>query len=176
MRVDQVGGIELVAAVVALVASCFGVSADRAGALDVAVGQRVARRGGERPERRLLDEVAVLVERPEQVARDVGVVLRGRAREAVVGDAEIAEIVARELVVAVGDLTRRDAFAVGRDHHRRPMLVRPAHHQNVVALQAVVAREDVRRNREPDDVAQVALPRRIRPGWGDEDLALLRVL
>ena len=38
-RVDEVGGVELVAAVVALVAAGLAVAADRAGALDVAVGQ-----------------------------------------------------------------------------------------------------------------------------------------
>ena len=42
-RVDQVDGVELVAAVVALVAAGAVVAADRAGALDVAVGQGAAR-------------------------------------------------------------------------------------------------------------------------------------
>ena len=46
-RVDQVGGVELVAAVVALVAAGAVVPADRAGALDVAVGQGAARSTGE---------------------------------------------------------------------------------------------------------------------------------
>ena len=41
-RVDQVDGIELVAAVVALVAARLREAADRARALDVAVGQRAA--------------------------------------------------------------------------------------------------------------------------------------
>ena len=68
-RVDQVGRVELVAAVVALVAARLRVAADRARALDVAVGERVARRGGERDEHLALDDRAVLVERPEQVLR-----------------------------------------------------------------------------------------------------------
>ena len=42
-RVDQVDRVELVAAVVALVAARAVVAADRAGALDVAVGQGAAR-------------------------------------------------------------------------------------------------------------------------------------
>ena len=174
--IDQVGGVELVAAVVALISSGLGEPADRARAFDVAVRQCVARRGGERAERGLLDEAAVLVERAEDVSRDRGVILRGRAREAVVADAEVAQVLAGELVVPLGDLTRRDAFSVRRDHHRRAVLVRATHHQHVVALQPVVAREDVRRDREPDDVAQVTLPRRIRPGGRHQDLARLLLL
>ena len=176
VRIDQIGRVELVPAVVALVPASLRVAADRARPFDVPVGQRVAGRGGERPERRLLDEMAVLVQRTKDVARDVRVVAGRRTREAVVADAEVAQVIAGQLVVTLRDLTRRDAFPVGRVHHRRPMLVGAAHHQDVVALQAVVAREDVGGNREPDDVAQVTPPRRIRPGGGDQDLALLRVL
>ena len=60
-RVDQVGRVELVAAVVALVAARVAVPADRAGALDVAVRQGAAGRRRDRAERRLLDHVAVAV-------------------------------------------------------------------------------------------------------------------
>ncbi len=48
-RRDEVDGVELVAAVVALVAAGVRVAADRARALDVAVGQRPARRGENAP-------------------------------------------------------------------------------------------------------------------------------
>ena len=169
-RVDQVDRVELVAAVVALVAARLREAADRAGPLDVAVGQRAAGLGGERAERRLLDEIALVVERLEDVLRDAVVVARRRAREAVVRDAEIAQVDADELVVAVGELTRRDAAPVGGDHHRRAVLVRPAHHQDVVALQPVVAREHVRRHGEAGHVADVARPTRVGPGRRDEDL------
>src|ERR671922_2964713 len=94
MRLDQVGRIELVPAVVALVAARLGIAADRTRSLDVPVRQRVAGRGGERAERRLLDEAAVLVERPEDVARDACMIVRRRAREAVVADAEVAQVLA----------------------------------------------------------------------------------
>jgi len=70
----------------------------------------------------------VLVKRPEDVSRDTRVVLSGGARETVVGDSEIPQILANEPVVALGDLMRRDAFPVRRDHHRRAVLVGPAHH------------------------------------------------
>ena len=69
-RVDQIGRIELVAAVVALVAPRTFEAADRARALDVAVGQRMAGRGGERAERLALDDEALLVQRPEDILGD----------------------------------------------------------------------------------------------------------
>ena len=169
-RVDQVDGIELVAAVVALVAARLREAADRARPLDVAVGQRAARRGGERAERRLLDEVALVVERAEDVLRDPVVVPRRRPREVVVRDPEVAEVLADERVVAVGELTRRDAAPVGGHHHRRSVLVRPADHQDVVALEPVIAREHVRRHGEARHVADVARPTRVRPRGRDEDL------
>ena len=58
-RVDQVGRVELVAAVVALVAAGLAVAADRAGALDVAVGQGAPGRRRDRALGGLLDHVAV---------------------------------------------------------------------------------------------------------------------
>ena len=98
------------------------------------------------------------------------VVARRRAREAVVRDAEVAQVLADERVVAVGELTRRHALPVGGDHHRRAVLVRPADHQDVVALQPVVAREHVRRHGEARHVADVARAARVRPRGRDEDL------
>ena len=85
-RIDQVGRVELVAAVVALVAARLGKAADRAGALDVAVRERVPGRRRERDEHLPLDDRAVLVQRPEQILGDPLVVERRRAREQVVGE------------------------------------------------------------------------------------------
>src|SRR6266511_3712820 len=51
-----------------------------------------------------------------------------RTCEAVVTDSKIAKILAGELVVSLRDLTRRDALSIGRDHHRRSVLVRSARH------------------------------------------------
>ena len=94
-RVDQLVGVELVAAVVALVAARLGEAADRAGALDVAVGQRAARRRADRPAGRLLDHVAVGVHLAEHLLHDGVVVARRRAGEEVVGQAEVGEVLAR---------------------------------------------------------------------------------
>src|SRR4029079_2169214 len=69
-RIDQVGRVELVAAVVALVAAGLPVPADRARSLDVPVGERVPGRRRERDELRALDDRALLVQRPEEILRD----------------------------------------------------------------------------------------------------------
>ena len=172
VRLDEVGRIELVTAVVALIAAGFRVAADRTRSFDVAIGKRVPRRRRERAERGLLDQAAVLVEGAEHVGRDASVILRGGAREVVVGDAKVPQVLTRELVVTLCDLTRRHALAIGRNHHRRAVLVRPTHHQDVVALQAVVPREDVRRDCEPHHMSQMSPPGRVWPGWGHQDFLL----
>ena len=107
-RIDQLGRVELVAAVVALVAACLRVTADRARSLDVAVRERVAGGRRERDELGLFDDRSMLVERLEEVLRDPRVVRRRRAGEAVVGEPEPAEVLAVRPVVEVGDLTRSD--------------------------------------------------------------------
>ncbi len=169
-RIDQVGGIELVAAVVALVAARALEAADRARALDVAIGKRVPGRGGERPERLLLDDVALAMERAKEILGDA-VVVGGRGpREEVVREPEVAKIVADELAEPLGSLMRRLAGGVRRDHDRRPVLVRAAHHEDVVAAHAVIAGERVRRNPEARHVADVAEAARIRPRDRNQNL------
>ena len=50
------------------------------------------------------------------------------------------------LVVEVGDLAVALSLTVGRHHHRRAMLVGPAHREDVVPFQAVIARVHVERH------------------------------
>ena len=161
-RIDQVGRVELIAAVVALVAARLGIAADRARALDVAVGERVPGRRGERDELGPFDDRAVLVERLEEVLCDARVIRRRRAREAVVGEPKPAEVLTVRLVVEVGYLTVGLPFRVCGHHHRRPVLVGATHGQHVVALEPVVAREHVERYVRRR-VTQVPEARRIGP-------------
>ena len=77
------------------------VPADRADTLDVAVRQGAARRGRDRAKRRLLDEVAVLVEAGEHLLHDsVAVASRGAGVE-VIGESEPDEVLHDQPVVAV---------------------------------------------------------------------------
>ena len=69
--------------------------------------------------RRLLQDVAVVEDPPEQLLRDGVVVARGRPREQVVGQAQALQVLGDDPVVAVGELPRADAFAVGLDEDRR---------------------------------------------------------
>ena len=92
--VDEVRRIELIPAVVALVSTRLRVSADRTGSFDVPIGKRVPRCRRKRAESRLPDQAVVLEERAEDVASDARVIRRGGAREAVVRNAEIPEILA----------------------------------------------------------------------------------
>ena len=103
-RVPQVGRVELVAAVVALVAARTRVAADGAGALDVAVGQGAPGRRADRTEGGLLDEVAVVVDAGEHLLHHCGVVARGGAGVEVVGDPERGEVLRDHPVVLVGEL------------------------------------------------------------------------
>ena len=170
VRLDEVGGVELVAAVVALVAPGLAVAADRAGSLDVAVRQGAAGRRADRAARRLLDHVAVAPVAGEQLLRDGVVVERRRAGEEVVGQAEVREVLGDDAVVAVGQLARADALPVGLDEDRRPVLVGPADHEHVVAGHPHVPAEHVGRHAEPGHVADVARPVGVRPGDGGQDM------
>ena len=118
---------------------------------------------------RLLDDVALLVERPKEVLHDAVVIRGGRAREQVVGEAQIAQVLPDELAVVVGGLTRRPSFGVGGDHHRRAVLVGAADHQDVVAPKPVIPGDDVGGHPEPGHMAQMPRATRVGPRDGDEN-------
>jgi len=73
-------------------------------------------------------------------------------------------------VVPVGELLRRDALLLGSDQDGRPVLVGARHHQHLVARHPLVAAEDVGRNAEAGDVADVPRTAGIRPGHRGEDV------
>ncbi len=169
--VDELVGVELVAAVVALVAAGLGEGADRAGALDVAVGQGAPGRRADRTARRLLDHVAVGVDLAEHLLDDGVVVARRRAGEQVVGQAEVGEVLGDDRVVLVDELLWRQALLVGEDEDRGAVLVRARDHQHVVAGHPHVPAEDVGGHTETGHVADVARAVGVRPGDGRQDFA-----
>ena len=155
MRVDELGGVHLVAAVVALVAARPLGPADRAGALNVAVGQGAAGRGGDGGAGDLLDHVAVVAHGREHVLDDTVVVAGGRAGEEVVGQPEGHQILDDEPVVLVGQLASAHAGGVCCDQDRRAVLVGAGHHENVVPGHAHVPGEDIGGDTESRDVANM---------------------
>ena len=118
----------------------------------------------------MLDDVALAMERAEEILGDA-VVVGGRGpREEVVREPEVAKIVADELAEPLGSLMRRLAGGVRRHHDRSPVLVRAAHHEDVVAAHAVIPGERVRRNTEARHVTDVAEAARIRPRDRNQNL------
>src|ERR671931_160183 len=87
-RLDQVRRIELVPAVVALITTGVRVSADRARALDVTVRQRMTGRRRECTQGLALEDIALLVQRAEEVLRDAVRIDGRRPREKVVRQPE----------------------------------------------------------------------------------------
>ena len=171
LRVDQVGWVELVAAVVALVAARAGVAADRAGALDVAVGQGAAGGRRDRAERDLGEDVAVGQQPGEDLLGDRVVVERGGPGEQVVGHAQAGQVVDDDPVVAVGQLPGGDALGVGLHLDRRAVLVGAADHQHPVARHPLVPAEHVAGQPEAGDVPDVTGAVRVRPGRSRQDVA-----
>ena len=82
---------------------------------------------------------------------------------------EVAPVAEELLVVAVGDLLRRDALLLGADGDRRAVLVAARDHQDVVAAQALEAGEDVGRQVHAGQVADVQRAVGVRPGRADEE-------
>ena len=161
--VDELVRVELVAAGVALVATrTFGM-ANRALALDVAVGQGTA---GGRANRHLLGalvDVAVLQALLEHLLHHVLVVTGGGAGEQVVAQAEVAQILGDHAVVTVGQFLGSETFLLRLDENRGAVLVGAGHHQHVVALHTLISGVDVRGHAETGDMPDVTGAVRVRP-------------
>ena len=168
-RVDELVWIELVAAVVALIPARARKSADRAGPLDVPVGERTSRGFLERSHRGLLDEVALVVQRLEDVLDDDAMVVRRRPSKEVVREPERSQVFADDAAVLVDGFLRCKALGVGLDEVRSSVLVRAAHHEHVVAHKAVIAGEHIGRHAEAGDMPEMTRTVRVRPCHRDEN-------
>ena len=108
-RVDQLVAIQLVAAGVALVAARTVGVADRAFALDVAVGQRAPGGGADRHLLGALIDVSVLQALLEQLLHHLLVVAGGGAGEQVVAQAQVAQVLGNHAIVPVSPVPGRSA-------------------------------------------------------------------
>ncbi len=166
---DQVGGVEQPAAVVALVTARRGEAAVRAGPLHIAVGQEapVVDRI-DHPVGALLDQAAILQHFGEMLGQAV-VLRRGRAAEPVprqaVGAAHV--VLQGVLLVAIGGhvLPRRGGGQLGR----RAVLVGGADVEHLVPARPLEAGEHVGRQHRARQVAQVLDAVDVGQGRGDED-------
>src|SRR5699024_3255536 len=105
-RGEQVDRVELIATVVALVAAGSVVTADGAGALDVAVGKCTPGGGRHGPLGGVGEDVTVLVQRDEQLLHHVVVVTAGGTSQQVAGLPERHKLLGDDPVVAVGYIAR----------------------------------------------------------------------
>ncbi len=168
-RIDQFGGVEQVAAVVALVAARLAVAADRAGALHIAVRQEAVLAFREQLDLLLSVQVFLFIESREDILGNAVVVLRVGVGEQVVGDADPLLGFEEAAVVMLEELARRRAALVGFDGDRRPVGIRSGDHQHAVPLEPVVAGEDVRRQVGAGEVPDVQVAVRVGPGDRDMD-------
>src|SRR5690606_4870449 len=163
-RITQIGGVELVAAVVALVPASTVVTADGAGPLDVPVGQRASRgradgaRGGHG------DDVTVAVQGQEDLLDHLGVVAGTGPGEQVVRHPEPLQVLGDLAGVLVGRLLRGQALLLGLDLDRGAVFVGTRHHEHLVTGHSLVAGENVGRNAETGYMADVAGAVGVRPG------------
>ena len=125
--VDELGGVQRRAAFLALVAVGAGGVAHGALAHDVAVGDKAVGALVIRLLGGALDEDVVVVQALEELGGRAAVLLRSGAGIDVEADAKLLERVLDELVIAVDDILRCDAFAAGADGDGHAVLVRAAH-------------------------------------------------
>ncbi len=155
-RSDEIGGIELAPAVVALIASCAVVVTVRAGSLHIAVGEETLGFGVEQLLTGLYVDEAVFGQFREDVLRDVVVVVRSRRGVQVPADGELVPGIEELGVVAVDDLLGRNSFLVRPNGDRGAVHVGSRDHQDLVPGQPVIASEDVGGQVRPGEVSEVA--------------------
>ncbi len=162
-RVDELVRVELVAAGVALVAArAFGM-ADRALALDVAVGQGTAGGGADGHLLGALVDVAVLQALLEHLLHHVLVIAGGGAGEQVVAQAEVAQVLGDHTIVAVGQLLGRETFLLRLNENRSTVLIGAGDHEHIIAFHALVTRVNVGGHTKSCDMTNMTGAVSIRP-------------
>ncbi|MPL95483.1 hypothetical protein SDC9_41654 [bioreactor metagenome] len=154
-RVDQVDRVELLGAIVALIAARRGIAAVRAGALDVAVGQEAA--VGDRIHllfRHLADQPVLGQDLGEMLGQHP-VLRRGGAAEVVEAQPETGGDLGLHLVhlgaIDIDRLARLRRGQLGR----RAVLVGRADEHHLVAARAQIAGVEVRRQLRAHEIAEV---------------------
>ncbi len=168
--IDEFLGVEHISAVIALVRTGALVAANVAGALDVTVGQEFRGGRGIPLLAELLEEKPVLQQGQEYALGNREVVLRMCGGEEVVGNPCLKEELKKAVVILLVDLFDWHALLVGGKDDRGAVRVGAADHQDIIPLQAMIARNDIAGQVRAGDVADVDLSVGIGPGNGDEDV------
>ena len=162
--INQVGGVQLVAACIALIAARAGRATDWAGAFNVAVRKGAPRRRANSAQGCLLHHVAVGVQRREKLLDDGVVVARRRPGKEVIGKTKSGQVFNDLLVVCIGKLLHTDAFFFRLNQERSSVLISAGDHEYVAPTHSLVTGKNVGGNTEAGDVSNVAGPIGIGPG------------
>ena len=152
---DQLVGREGRTALFALVAISPVIAALGAGSDDIAVGQEGLRllvvilHGG------LFDELALVIEFPEEGRSSLGMSFRRGARIDVERHAEPLERLLDEFMVAVDDLLGRNALLAGLDGDGHTVFVGSADRNHVAALEPQITGINIRRYVDSRQVADM---------------------
>ena len=130
--VNELDGIQGSATSFALVTAGIFTATVWAGPIHVAVGQELMTVFAVELRHCLLEEVALLQKRQENVLSDLVVILGVCMREEVVGQAQLGEIVQEALMIALEDLPRGNALLVSLDSDRGTMAIRTGDHEDIV--------------------------------------------
>jgi len=159
-----------VPAFIALVATGLRGLAVGACTLDIAVGQEAPagraiclRHGG-------LVDVSLLQQLKEDVMDHAGMILCACGGEQVPGDAKPFPAFQELLMVAGHDLLRAFSFLFSAQSDRCPVLVTAGDHEHHIALQTVIAGEDVCREIGAGDMSQMEWTVGIGPGNADKNM------
>ena len=167
-RVDEVGGVELLGAVLALVAAGAVVAAVRAGALDVAVGQEAVVVDREDLAFGDLGDEAGIGEAAGEVLGQAVVLRRGGAAEMVEGESEAAGEVGLNLV-HLGAVVRDGLAGLGGGKlGRGAVFVGGAEKEHLVPAAPQVAGIEVGGKLGAYEIAEVLDPVDVGDGGGDE--------
>ena len=136
--------------------------ATRTLAADVPVSQEMARLLVVELLAHLLDELPVVIQLAEEIARQFVVRLARCAAIDVEGNAEALEAVLDEVMVAIHHLLHRDALLAGTDGDRHTVLIASTDEQALAALQPQVARINVSRHIDASQMTDMNRPVCIR--------------
>ena len=170
-RVDKILRIELVTATIALIPAGRGVTAQRAGAFNIAIREGVpgfrieGNRGG------VHHHVTVIPAHLKHLLHNPLVINRGGAGEQIVGKPERHEVLHNNAIITVREFFRGNSLRVGRNQNRGPVFIGTRDHEDILPHHAHIAREHIRGNTESSNVTNMARAVGIRPGNSGENMS-----
>ena len=168
--VDEILGIQLVPARIALISSRAFAAANGTRALDIAVGQGVAADRIDSDILLLDDHVPVVATHFEHTLNHPFMVDGGRSSEQVVRQTQGHEIFDDDPVILISQLLGRFALRLGGHEDGRTVLIRARDHEHILAPHSHVPGKNIRRDAEAGNVADMTRTVGIGPSNCREDM------